>query len=762
MDNKHIQHLIGELDETFTKLHNLLARILTPTSQETTATVSDSRPSGEITPQFSRTARLSSDATGPSTGRSTVLSPDDNGGDYLEQLPEDNNIHVQTPLEPETYDENGLRSHLRSYPWPHHARGILEGVVGNLSRIGHALIPRHTEKLQDRSHSFLHSVHEIGNDGAPLLVDKTGGEQASGAAMAIWAAIKEINPPEQQRKAVGRITTFREPSPIFFAAAHFTMHKHFDMDELFRRLWESDGSSASAYRAFEADPRRQRSVVFNLEYFTLIDPECEPMKWQMAEGQVDRTRPDRVAITRCSSVIAVALNGPVVHKPRNRSRQRIQDYGFVYDPFSSYQVVNVQCYPDFKATLNVHDESDRYVNGPEAFMHCLLAELGDAEKRMNDVCTRIAARVTPPLEFMFDADIRERLLFEDGKFSMARLYHWAHRTLGIMTASVENLVDAYEATFTEEVWRGDHKMLWPMMDPDSARSKEYKRKMGILKEEFGTQLIKLRKIIDKNQVRRTEIIGLRDELFTGTSIFESRKSVEATVTTVQQGHNIKLLTLVSMSFLPLTFCSGIFGMSMRKDFEYWQFAIVTSTVCVPFILLIGSLNTHRGMTFWREKTHMIINKTILFFAWLAGLTKQKPRPVDPELGLSETATEDGANDTGREDALSPLEPSHSTPVRPSTTRNRQRSSRSIDNRDRVAAGRDLRMRQYPSYGSSPPTSRRGTETAVARRGDGSPATQGAQVTDTQRVSPREADRDPGPSRIADMILRESERKNATA
>lgn len=60
------------------------------------------------------------------------------------------------------------------------------------------------------------------------------------------------------------------------------------MDELFQHLYEADLSSMSLHRAFDTDVRKQRTFVFNFEYFTLIGKECQPMKWQLAAGQEDR------------------------------------------------------------------------------------------------------------------------------------------------------------------------------------------------------------------------------------------------------------------------------------------------------------------------------------------------------------------------------------------------------------------------------------------------------------------------------------------
>jgi len=69
--------------------------------------------------------------------------------------------------------------------------------------------------------------------------------------------------------------------------------------------------------------------------------------------------------------------------------------------------------------------------------------------------------------------------------------------------------------------------------------------MHALKRDFERQIKCLEKVYEDNDDRRKEIRTLRDQLFSGTSVLESRKSVELSEVTILQGHNIKLLTLVS-------------------------------------------------------------------------------------------------------------------------------------------------------------------------------------------------------------------------
>ena len=103
----------------------------------------------------------------------------------------------------------------------------------------------------------------------------------------------------------------------------------------------------------------------------------------------------------------------------------------------------------------------------------------------------------------------------------------------------------------------------------------------------------------------------------------------ATETTVQQGHNIKLLTLVSIFFLPLTFVTSVFGMTnMPQRDNYTDFAVVVAVVCIPFFILIGSLNTASGMKFWRAKTGAAFRSIVSFFAWLGrGGKSQEPELI---------------------------------------------------------------------------------------------------------------------------------------
>ena len=517
-------------NETFRQVHELLAQNIAATVSSTTTggqgapSIPPQSPRHSVSGNTERLGRSRKFSTGLQT--LTTSSESKRTGEDSDQE-DDEAYYVSSTLEPQIYTEDTLRLHLQSYKWNQYGAKILETIIDNRSRLLRSpLIAKRKGDVDDRSHLTHYQVFDVGPDGAPLPLDFTNIEQESSKAQAVWRAISEINQPPKECLATGRISIVREPSPILFGAVHHTMSKHFDVDDLFRHLVETEGSSATMHRAFDEDPRRQKSFIFNFEYFTIIGRDCKPMKWQLADQQEERSA-SHISITRCSSVVALALDGPAVRKVRNPSRQATNSHGFAYDPWSAWHVLNLQCYPDWNASLDVHETSNHYVNGVEAFLVTVLGELRDAQKRFEEIHKAIKVMIMPQLEFMFNSEIRDRLLFEDKDFTHSRRYFWAYQTLGLMNDSIRSMIDAVEDTFTEQVWLGTHKTLWPLLEQDSPRNMYFKKRMSTLRSKFEQEIVKLRTQIRENEERRRDVRSLKEELFTGTSLQESRKSDEA-------------------------------------------------------------------------------------------------------------------------------------------------------------------------------------------------------------------------------------------
>ena len=645
MDQKTAEELIKQLSEDretylsqLNKTNDLLLQLLNSQSIGRIASSnngSSSPPSSlRLTSEAVRRQNtVNVDVETVSKDRNSTMGDADSDDDD-----EGESIFVKNPLPREEYSMEGLREHLRLYPWTDCDRLVLEDTMFKDDVLNtDNLLPTTPGSVPDRSHLSHYSILNVGPDGAPLDIIKTGAGKDQSRAMAIWNRLKSINTdPNPERHACGRVTIVREPSPILFAALHYTMNKHFDVDEMFQFLVDDAPLLSHPHRPFSEDVRHRRSFVWTMEYFTIIDKGCQPMIWQYYERSGDSAEA-HVPIGRCSAVVGLSLTGDPIGKIKNRDRRATRKIGDVYDPFAPYHVLNIQCYPDVKSTLDAHTSSKYYVNGPEAYLVTLRSEIRDCRRRLKEVYKNICSLVEPPSDFIFNQGIRDGMLFEDEHFTYSRRYFWAYQTLSIMNQDIQDIVTNFKDSFKNDVWKGKDKIIWPGEETQSSRYAQWRKRMAGLKRDMDDELRLLNDIQEINSAKMKQITVLRDNLFSGTSVRESRQSVTNSSITVEQGRNIKLLTLVTIFFLPLTFVTSVFGMSaFPNDGDFKHFAWATVAVCVPTYLLIGSLNTESGLRWWTKQTRAFFgglgNGLERFLGWFGlhpSWTERRNQPGPP-------------------------------------------------------------------------------------------------------------------------------------
>ncbi|KKY30976.1 putative gtpase-activator protein for ras-like gtpase containing protein [Diaporthe ampelina] len=346
----------------------------------------------------------------------------------------------------------------------------------------------------------------------------------------------------------------------------------------------------------DVNPNDNASTFFIVfKYYTVVGEGLTPAPWQQYDHRpADKKAPDHINITECSSILALALEGEPVSKVPLRRGRRSSKLGAVYDTFAPYHLLNIQCFPDHIHAENESIRKPCYYNGPYVFLNRLVAEYKDATKRYLRLNDRIEKLITPPNQFMFDVKLRDKLLFEDADFTFSRRYFWAYNSLGVINDGIKSMISAYTDTFTPEFWAGRDRTLWPHPDPDSAEARNYLAQLGTLRQELELVIEDLKQVFKANELVRQEIVSLREQLFSGSSVKESRRAIE-------QGDNIKILTGVSMLFLPLTFVTSVFGIT---EFTFsandWRFPVTMVGVCVPFFLLIFVLQTRAGMRAVRQ------------------------------------------------------------------------------------------------------------------------------------------------------------------
>ncbi|KAK0625298.1 hypothetical protein B0T17DRAFT_492557 [Bombardia bombarda] len=514
--------------------------------------------------------------------------------------------YIAAPLRRESFSEQDLAAHLKGLDDTKKAtRAALDALWHGRAEISASNVLSSFEIEEDGPYSnATYEVYEVGRNNKAKPKHNYNGDHEIGDddddrildASMVWETIREVN---VNGEAVGRMTILQEPSPLMLGAAHLTMKRHFDMHELFEHLISTAGNAgqtkAFMNRAYESEPLRQRSFFFVFKYYTVLGDELTPAPWQAYDSRPpDRRSPDHIDITEASSVLALSLGGPPTGTVTSRVRRR-KVQGAVYDAFAPWHLLSIQCFPDDQHSMRSEDSEKPFYNGPYAFLDSLAAEYRDAMKRYTQLNELITKLITPPNRFMFDSKLRDNLLFEDKYFTYSRRYFWAYNTLGVINEGIKSMRTAYLDTFTKDFWAGRHKTLWPHPDPDSPDGRAYRARMAVVRKELESVAVaELQDMLDKNEATRTEIRSLREQLFSGSSVKESRRAIE-------QGDNIKILTGISMVFLPLTFVTSVFGITTFDiSAEDWRFPVTMVAVCVPFFLLIVMLQTRAGME-WVKK-----------------------------------------------------------------------------------------------------------------------------------------------------------------
>ncbi|KAL7918198.1 hypothetical protein ACQKWADRAFT_304764 [Trichoderma austrokoningii] len=551
--------------------------------------------------------------------------------------------HVHGVLAPRSFSDEELIKHLRD-------SDFCNDFSGRLDDKDEPLPPWEIDSMQafresaaaegERFDSSTFEVYEVGSDDravkTTLDVDVQGfvryvGEEPPESpefivdAPIVWESIKEVNFGGQ---AVGRITIVQEPTPLMLAALHLTMSPHFDMTELLHHLLSDDPNGgrthAFMHRAYERSPSssayassaspmlsplnmsnnprgggtssfsssphlRQRSFFFVFKYYTLVPKDLDPAPWQLYEKRPSEKRlDDHIDIAECGSILALSLEGEPTKTLKMRPRRERAREGFLFDTFAPWHLLSIQSFPDDEHTVRGDDfqELKRFCNGPYAFLELLITEYRDAGKRNQILHERITKLITPPTEFMFNHHLRDKLLFEDKHFTYIRRYFWAYNTLAVINTGIKAMIAAYVDTFTDDFWAGTHPLLWPHPSPpQSAEAMEYAAKMAVLRRELDKVVSDLSEVLKRNERTRKEIENLRDQLFSGSSIKESRRAID-------QGDNIRILTVISMLFLPLTFVTSVFGITeLHIPVTDWRFPVTMVLVCVPFLILLYLIQT---------------------------------------------------------------------------------------------------------------------------------------------------------------------------
>lgn len=179
---------------------------------------------------------------------------------------------------------------------------------------------------------------------------------------------------------------------------------------------------------------------------------------------------------------------------------------------------------------------------------------------------------------IFDPELHDSLLFDDELFSGSRKYFWLINSLHTFDKVIQQNIEAW-TSYRDRFLLPLRDMLLQEREPNWKERLE----KGISRcDKFEADLCRSLKLF-RDQRERT--LALREGLFSASAVIESRASTRL-------GENVKLLTYVSIFYLPLAFCTSLW--STTDTFNFTTLGYVTVIVALTTYILVFNLNNIAG------------------------------------------------------------------------------------------------------------------------------------------------------------------------
>lgn len=244
----------------------------------------------------------------------------------------------------------------------------------------------------------------------------------------------------------------RERSAILLAALHLTHNPSMDMKLILGALTlhapAAVGIPLPSCHALtlsqicmggnkDKGDKNLMQVIFALLYYTIIDEDCQPMAWQPHDEQVRAIT--GVRLSRYITVVALTLFDEYAPEAATRAKPTapISPKGLV----SAWQVLNLQCLPDRKATPDAFETGREVLDGRDTFFTVVLIELQDAINLFWGIHKAISRLITPLNDFMFQESLRDERLFDDASFVWTKQYFWSLHLLPQINKAISEMIN---------------------------------------------------------------------------------------------------------------------------------------------------------------------------------------------------------------------------------------------------------------------------------------------------------------------------------
>ncbi|EEQ83318.1 hypothetical protein, variant 1 [Blastomyces dermatitidis ER-3] len=208
----------------------------------------------------------------------------------------------------------------------------------------------------------------------------------------------------------------------------------------------------------------------------------------------------------------------------------------------------------------------------QLLLHWIAVALFHARSRWENAIDSLQSEIRAPSDVVFMED-RSDLMADDPQFSLSKTYFWALQTYKLFERTLEQTITTWETFKIDSL---------PKIQDGRISPENWDASVSSIDQSI--ELLKPK--IDRIKRGMQDVRDLRESLQSTAAVFDSR-------TAVRQGENIRLLTYITLLFLPLSFGTGIFSMQLIEPSATTinAFAITLPVITIVSALLIFNLNS---------------------------------------------------------------------------------------------------------------------------------------------------------------------------
>lgn len=300
-------------------------------------------------------------------------------------------LYAETILPTQELSEEDFLKHVTAPAWISQFPKVLRELLDWRSLQVHNVALLSLGQELESTNTIL-ECYDIDVEGVPVRLHAN----SKSTKFASWSALAATSNAKSTSKIAGKMIISKDPTVLHLAVLHLILNKDFDMHSILHMLVDDSPSAANMKGYLEPHIVKQKSFIFSFKYHCIIGPESNPLPWQESD-QSSTASEYGFSLSTCSAVICLSLSGSSKQSTRRKSHRDQATTVHIFEPFGSWKLLKIQCFPDQISSLEDYESDSKFMNGPEAFVIALLSEYRDAVSRYKDLHQKISGLVLPPV-----------------------------------------------------------------------------------------------------------------------------------------------------------------------------------------------------------------------------------------------------------------------------------------------------------------------------------------------------------------------------